>query len=306
MAQIQVYTIVVTYNGSQWVDKCFGSLTNSSFPVKVLAIDNGSVDGTPEFIRKRFPSVEVIVNEKNLGFGQANNIGIRKAYDSGADYVFLLNQDAWVEKDTIEKLVEVAEKNPEFGIVSPMHLNGRGDALDFRFSKWVGPDFCPGFYSDLYFQRLKEKVYETSYVNAAAWLISRKCIETVGGFNPLFFVYGEDDNYLQRTHYHNLKVGVYPFARIFHDREERDLHDAFIDLEKVLVRKLLHKYCDPACKTDIGQEAYWLKRGMLKSMIKLNLRAYGAQKEDLKIITELQKDVRETKEKSQKPGLTFL
>jgi GT2 family glycosyltransferase len=301
-----VFSIVVTYNGLQWLKKCIGSLLGSTISLKLIVVDNFSTDGTLEYIRKHFPEVELIENKKNLGFGQANNIGIRKAYDVGADYVFLLNQDAWVEKDTIEKLVEVAEKNPEFGIVSPMHLNGRGDALDFRFSKWVGPDFCPGFYSDLYFQRLKEKVYETSYVNAAAWLISRKCIETVGGFNPLFFVYGEDDNYLQRTHYHKLQVGVYPFAKILHDREEKELHEAFVVHEKKLKRSLLRKYCDPACQADIGQELHWLKRGIIKSIVKLNLGAYYAQKKDLKTITELQKDVRETKEKSKKPGLTFL
>ncbi len=301
-----VFAIIVTFNGLKWIDNCFGSLTNSSLPIKIIAIDNASTDSTPEYIRKHYPEVDLIENEKNLGFGQANNIGIRKAYDAGADYVFLLNQDAWVEKDTIEKLVAVAEKNPEFGIVSPMHLNGKGDALDFNFSNWIGPNYCNGFYSDLFLGKLEDRIYKTDYVNAAAWLLNPKCIETVGGFNPLFFVYGEDDNYLQRTHYHKLKVGVYPSARIFHDREEKKLHDAFVVHEKMLKRSLLRKYCDPACKADIGQEVDWLKRGMLKSIIKLNLRDYYAQKKDLKIISDLQKDVRETKEKSQQPGLTFL
>lgn len=301
-----VFAIIVTYNGSKWVEKCFGSLINSSIPVNIIAIDNASTDGTPEYIRKHFPEVNLIENKENLGFGQANNIGIRKAYDAGADYVFLLNQDAWVEKDTIEKLVEVAEKNPEFGIVSPVHLNGKGDALDFRFSKYIGPDFCPGFYSDLFLGKIKDQLYGTSFVNAAAWLISKKCIQIVGGFNPLFFVYGEDDNYLQRVKYHGFNIGVYPFARIFHDREKRELHEAFIHPEKVLTRRLLYKYCDPACKSDIGQESYWLKRGMIKSLIKLNFKHYKAQKKDLKIIQGHRKGIREIKEKSQKPGLTFL
>ena len=303
---MKLFAITVTYNGLKWLDKCFGSLIGSSLPVNIIAIDNASTDGTPEYIRKHFPEVDLIENKENLGFGQANNIGIRKAYDAGADYVFLLNQDAWVEKDTIEKLVEVAEKNPEFGIVSPMHLYGAGDKLDFNFSNWIGPNYCKGFYSDLFLNKIEDRIYKTDYVNAAAWLLSRKCVETVGGFNPLFFVYGEDDNYLQRTHYHKLQVGVYPFAKILHDREEKELHEAFVVHEKKLKRSLLRKYCDPACQADIGQELHWLKRGIIKSIVKLNLGAYYAQKKDLKTITELQKDVRETKEKSKKPGLTFL
>ena len=301
-----VFIILVTYNGSKWINKCFGSLVKSSQPIKIIAIDNKSDDGTPKIIKEKYPKVKVIENNENLGFGQANNIGIRKAYDAGADYVLLLNQDAWVENDTIEKLVDVAERNPRFGIVSPIHLNGTGDGLDFRFSKWVGPEFCPGFYSDLFMGNLKDKLYQTKYVNAASWFLSRKCIETVGGFNPLFFMYGEDDNYLQRANYLKLNVGVYPFARIFHDREEKELHEAFIDPEKILVRKLLNKYCNPACNDDIGREAYWLKRGMLKSLLKFNFKQYIAQKNDLRIITELEKEIKITAKKSQNTGLNFL
>lgn len=306
MEKTQVYTIVVTYNGFKWVDNCFGSLTNSSFPVKVLAIDNGSVDGTPEFIRKRFPSVEVIVNEKNLGFGQANNIGIRKAYDAGTDYVFLLNQDAWVEKDTIEKLVEVAKKNSEFGIVSPVHLNGTGDALDFRFSKWVGPDFCPGLYSDIFIGTVKEVPYETRYVNAAAWLISRTCIETIGGFNPLFFHYGEDDDYLNRVRYHGLKIGIYPGTAIYHDREKREKPEAFKDLDLLFERRSMIKYCDPGNQKDIAEEVSALKLHLAKSFIKLNFGLFNKFLKEYKIMNGLKKRVQKAKKQSQARGLTYL
>ena len=74
---------------------------------------------------------------KNIGFGKANNIGISLAMKKGADYVFLLNQDAWVEDKTLEKLINIHRKQPKFGIVSPMHLNGKGDELDYNFSKFI-------------------------------------------------------------------------------------------------------------------------------------------------------------------------
>jgi GT2 family glycosyltransferase len=64
-------------------------------------------------------------------------------------------------------------------------------------------------------------IYEIEFVNAAAWLISAECIRTVGFFEPLFFLYGEDNNYLQRVTYHGLKIGIAPQSRIYHDRETR-------------------------------------------------------------------------------------
>ncbi len=62
----------------------------------------------------------------------------------------------------------------------------------------------------------------TEFVNAAIWLLSKNCIETVGGFNPCYFHYGEDDNYLERVKYHNLKIGILTTAFAVHDREEND------------------------------------------------------------------------------------
>jgi len=75
---------------------------------------------------------------ENLGFGRANNIGIDYAQEHAFDYVFLLNQDARIEPDMLRRLVTAAEANREYGILSPVHLNGRGDATDFGFSEYTG------------------------------------------------------------------------------------------------------------------------------------------------------------------------
>src|SRR5689334_9997911 len=100
---INVYTIVVTHNASKWLNKCFKSLVDSTLPLKIIVIDSGSSDDTCEKIRNGFPEVDLIEVASNMGFGKANNIGIRKAYDAGASHFFLLNQDAWIEPDVIEK-----------------------------------------------------------------------------------------------------------------------------------------------------------------------------------------------------------
>ncbi len=212
-----VWVVVVCYNGGDWLRKCMESLKTSILPVRVVVLDNGSADGSIQLIETRFPEVTLIRNPDNVGFGRANNEGIRLALKGGADYVFLLNQDAWVEPDTLQQLVEQSQLHPEYGLFSPAHLNADGNALDHGFANYVRADRCPGFISDAYLQQLKS-IYPLPFVNAAAWLLTRACLEKTGGFNPMFFMYGEDLDYTQRVLFHRLQIGIVPRARIFHAR----------------------------------------------------------------------------------------
>ena len=102
---VNIYTIIVTYNGMRWVDACFGSLRGSTVPLHTVVVDNGSTDGTPQRIAERFPEVHLIRSDENLGFGRGNNAGIRYALGQGATHFFLLNQDAWIYPDTVERLL---------------------------------------------------------------------------------------------------------------------------------------------------------------------------------------------------------
>jgi GT2 family glycosyltransferase len=217
-----VYCIVVTYNGMEWIEKCLNSLVTGSYHSKIICIDNGSSDLTTSIIKKHFPSVHLHEASKNAGFGQANNIGLRLAIHHQADYVFLLNQDAWVETDTIAELINVQTQNPEYGIISPVHLNGTGDKMDAYFFQYLlESDIKPGMISENFYTGKKDLLINTQFVNAAAWLISMECLKKTGGFDPVFFHYGEDRNYLQRTKYWDFKTAIYAGARIWHDRELR-------------------------------------------------------------------------------------
>lgn len=218
--QKKVFVVIVTYNGLKWIDKCLTSLRTSSYPVQVIVVDNGSTDGCSERISRNYSEVNLVNPKNNLGFGKANNLGMRIALDLQADYVFLLNQDAWIENNTILELVKASQLNPAFGLISPIHINGTYSALDYNFSLQIAPLKCPRFYSDLYFNELDD-IYEVEFVNAAAWLITSKCIKKVGLFEPLFFLYGEDNNYLQRVRYHGFKAGIVSRCTICHDREIR-------------------------------------------------------------------------------------
>ena len=214
----KVYIIIVTFNGMKWLPICLRSATEYN----VIIVDNASEDGTQEFIKKNYPGIVLLVQKENLGFGKANNIGMEAAWRKGADFVFLLNQDAYLQKDCIESLIEIHQKNKDYGILSPVHLNGKGDRLDRLFSIYLGYDGNKDFYSDCLLGKPQQEVYQVPFVNAAGWLISKECMENVGGFDPMFEHYGEDENYCQRVIFKGFKIGVVPGAYIFHDREERE------------------------------------------------------------------------------------
>ncbi|WP_320814629.1 glycosyltransferase family 2 protein [Flavobacterium sp.] len=202
-----VFVIIVTYNGAKWLKKCFQSLEQSHYENNIIVVDNNSSDNSVEIIQS-FPKIQLIQSADNLGFGKANNIGIQKGLELGADYVFLLNQDTWVFSETISNLVEVAETNEQYGIVSPLHYSGDEIHLDASF--------------EMYWKRkiksISENVDEVPFVNAAAWLISKRVILEVGYFEPMFQHYGEDRNYTDRILFHKYKTVVVKNSKICHDR----------------------------------------------------------------------------------------
>jgi len=181
-------------------------LLASSYPVHIIAVDNQSTDDTVALLQQ-YPEVDLIQTGSNLGFGKANNIGMQKALELGADYLFLLNQDAWVFENTVSSLVANMEANAQIGLLSPLHFQANETEYDTSFATY-----------------LSRKTVEVNglplvpFVNAAAWMLSRACVERVGYFEPLFGHYGEDRNYCDRVAYHNFFIAIDPKAKIVHDR----------------------------------------------------------------------------------------
>lgn len=194
----------------RWINKCLTSIEKSSIRLKTIVVDNNSTDGSVKFIKDNFSNTILIENTENLGFGKANNIGIEYAEKENADYIFLLNQDAWVEPDTIEKLISVHKNNLKLGIISPLHYNGIGKELDKNFQNCLTQDNKTDY--------LNSNIVWVPFVNAAAWLLPISTIKKIGCFNSIFEHYGEDRDYCNRVHYHSLGIVVYTKAKIFHDR----------------------------------------------------------------------------------------
>lgn len=213
----------------KWLRECLEALKNSTVRTNVIIIDNGSKDGTIDFIKREYPEIHLIEAENNLGFGQANNKGIRLAMDEGCDAVFLLNQDAYVYPDMFENLIKVASDpdNKHYGIFSPLHLKAGGKGFDSQYKDYISK-VTPRIVEDILFG-VSNDVYGVQSVPAAGWMIMRKTLMTVGGFDPIFFHYGEDDHYASRMKYHKLEFAIVPNARMIHDREEFGSNLAYTD-----------------------------------------------------------------------------
>lgn len=209
----RILVITVTYNAMKWVDRCFGSLRDSRHPVDVFVVDNGSSDGTAEYIRNHFPEVMLHCTGENYGFGKANNIGLEYALANGYDYAYLLNQDAWVFPDTFDRLLEAHDAHPEYGILSPVQMTASMERPDPRFKVKCLDKELSAYESG--------RIYDVDFVMAAHWLVSRRCILSTGGFSPAFRHYGEDDNFIHRALWKGFKIGFLAGTYAVHDRELR-------------------------------------------------------------------------------------
>ena len=212
----RVLTVVVTFNAGPYIRQCLKSLLASEVKTDVLIIDNGSTDGTIKLIQCEFPELELIQSPDNLGFGKANNIGLHRALSQEYDYAFLLNQDAWIQQDTFRDLIDFHEAHRDYGILSPLHLNAEGTAIDPKFSANLHVR-NPHYLNDLLLGEV-QPCYDVRFVNAALWLLPLNTLKQVGGFNEFYFMYGEDGDLCERVWFHDMKVGVVPKAQGHHAR----------------------------------------------------------------------------------------
>ncbi|HZV67483.1 MAG TPA: glycosyltransferase family 2 protein, partial [Telluria sp.] len=182
----------------------------------IIVVDNASSDGTPAIARAH-PGVTLLETGANLGFGRANNIGIALALEQDADYVFILNQDAHVAPDAIALLVAQARRQEHAGILCPMQLDDSGRALDPTFLLYYLAPNAPGVINDALLASVGDS-YPVAAAPAAAWLFSRAFLTEVGGFDPLFFMYCEDDDLCSRARHFDYAILIVPAAKFYHCR----------------------------------------------------------------------------------------
>lgn len=214
---MKVFTVIVTYNGAAWIAGALRSLRDSQHASVAIVVDNASTDDTAAIVRRDFADAVLIESGANLGFGRGNNLGIDEALRRGADAVLLLNQDAYVTPQAIGQLVDFLQAQPGFDIVSPLHCSPDLDHLDPNTQSAYLQRHAPGYLSDACLGRVQAH-YPIRGINAAAWMLRADVFRAVGGFDPLFFMYGEDDDLIDRFAHHGLRTALLPSARIVHLR----------------------------------------------------------------------------------------
>ena len=193
------WILIPNQNGMRWLPACLGSLAATLPPeVTVCVIDNGSQDGSCEFLRREFPQVKLLELELNLGFVQATNLGILAAKRANAEAALLLNNDTRVSGDWYARLKATADANPDYGILSPWQNDFEGNASP-RTKAIVG-DVA---------RETAPEVVATDWVEGSCFWIKRAVLEQVGYLDPLFApAYFEEMDFCRRAGRAGFKVGV--------------------------------------------------------------------------------------------------
>lgn len=208
----KVAIVVLNWNGGDDTIACLDSLAGLDYPeIAVIVVDNGSADDSVARIRAAKPQVRMIETGKNLGFGGGCNVGMRAAIADGADYVWLINNDATVATDALTELVHVAEKDERIGAVGSVIFDqGQRDRVQLwgggKVNLWTGAS------------RHRRTPGRVDFISGASALIRSRALKEVGFFDDAsFFMYWEDTDLGFRLRKGGWKLAVAEKSRVWHE-----------------------------------------------------------------------------------------
>lgn len=223
--QIDLSIVVVNYNTCHLLDELFASIARATqgLSLQLIVVDNASADKSVEHLERTAYPIELVLNQKNVGFGRANNQALPLVRGR---HVLLLNTDAFVSQDTLTKTVAWMDEHPACGVLG-VKLIGRDGALQpsCRYRPTVVNIFLnkTGFGKWLPFVKAvddmtwaHDAVRECDWVPGCYYLIRREVLRTVGLFDPRFFMYYEEVDHCIRVQQAGWKVFFYPFTQVVH------------------------------------------------------------------------------------------
>ncbi len=216
----ELTVIIPTWNGLDLLRHCLFSLRRQTKPALILVVDNGSTDGTSDFLRGEYPEVECLPQPENLGFARAVNRGIEICQTR---YLALLNNDTEVEPDWVEQGLEAFAEHPDVDFFASRMLDFRlrhrldsaGDCYD-RF----GMPYKRGY------GELADRFMEVESVlgaSAGAAFYRRSLFDRVGLFEERFYMYLEDVELSLRSQLFGHRCLFLPRARVYHREAASDL-----------------------------------------------------------------------------------
>ncbi len=225
--------IIVNYNVKEFLKNLLHSIKKASqnLDTEIIVVDNASDDGSVEMLQEKFPDVKLIANEENLGFGKANNLGLKLAQGK---YILLINPDTLVAEDTFDELIRFFESHPDAGMVGCKILNPDGTLqLACRRSfpgPWTSFTKVTGlsalFPKSKLFARYnltyldENQTYEVDAISGSFMMMRKEVYEKVGGFDEQFFMYGEDLDLCYRIQKAGYKIYYVHTTQIIHYKGE--------------------------------------------------------------------------------------
>jgi GT2 family glycosyltransferase len=220
--------IILNWNDLKVINDCLQSIyaTARTTEFEIIVPDNGSTDGSVEFIREKYPQVQVIENGRNLRFAKANNIGIRA---SRGEYVLILNPDTLIHEGTLDGIVTFAERHPEVGAFGCRVLYANGSfqpcirpfptiwsewiaALHLGWLGYLSERFLPGQYVGW-----KGHTERTVGWLAGCFILFRgELLKRLGGFDEQFFYYHEDMDLCRRVWQAGYSIVYTPYVSMTH------------------------------------------------------------------------------------------
>jgi len=211
-----VYIVILNYNNySDTIETISSVLSLEYDAISVLLIENSSDKTIIRKIRTQFPDLKIIENKKNLGYAGGNNIGIQKAIASGADYIFLLNNDVKLEKDVLQKCVSAMEKIPGCGACQPMIVTS-----DDREKVWSAGTQLYFGYPRLF--RKGTKLQRNGILSSpfglvgCAILFRRAALQETGLFDDSLFLLHEETDWCIRAKKKNFSLLIVTNAIVYH------------------------------------------------------------------------------------------
>jgi len=213
----KVFIVILNYNGKDCIKNCLVSIFNNDYPnFEVVLVDNDSNDGSFELMKELFQKAHFIKNKANLGFSSGSNVGIRFALEKMADYIFLFNNDAVIEKKSLSALIEKSEKIPKAGILGPLIFQKDSGKIWFAGGTvdWIK---MKAYHDEIKPEKKKYSLpFKTNYVSGCAMLVKKDVFKKIGLFDEDYFLYYEDADFSRRAAKNGFELFIVPEAKVRH------------------------------------------------------------------------------------------
>lgn len=214
-----IYAVITHWNAFDDTNECLSSTLASNYPnLKVVVVDNGSTDNSPEELQKLYPDIPIIKTGENGSIIKAYNFGMQYGLDHGADQILMLNNDIRIDPEMINLLMAVIEKDPKVGLVTPkIYYYDEPEVLWFAGGKRAWFDF--GSYETFEGERDSPEnsiSKETDYAWACGMLMPREVLDKIGLFDTRFYLYYDDVDISYRVQQAGYKIWYEANAKMWH------------------------------------------------------------------------------------------